>query len=92
MLLLLIQPSLRPSLIRIFALFSTRTTSSLPYAHRKAIQILFAQDALENIDTCFDIYTYHQAIPRPDPTRHPLQAEFLREIHDSTAELPRTKA
>ena len=45
----------------------------------RAVQKLFSDGVLENIYMCFDIFTYHEAIPRPDPTRHPLQIEFLRD-------------
>ncbi|ERF70847.1 hypothetical protein EPUS_02369 [Endocarpon pusillum Z07020] len=51
----------------------------IAFCASKAVQKLFSEKVLEYIYTCFDIYTYHQAIPTPDPTRHPLQAEFLRE-------------
>ena len=56
-----------------------RNNELISFCASKAVQKLFSEKVLEDIYTCFDIYTYHQAIPTPDPTRHPLQAEFLRE-------------
>lgn len=45
----------------------------------KAVQKLLSDGVLENVYTCSDIYTYHQAIPKPDPTCHPLREDFLRQ-------------
>lgn len=56
-----------------------KSNELIAFCATKAVQRLFSEGVLEKVYTCFDIYTYHQAIPKPDPTRHPLQVEFLRE-------------
>lgn len=74
-----------------FVLVLDKNNELITFCASKTVQKLFSDSVLEKIYTGFDIWTYHQAIPKPDPTRHPLQMEFLRDHPQFDCEVAQEK-